>query len=67
MPSLPDEKGHFGEFGGRYVPETLMPALLELERAYARWSRDPEFIGELDALYRGYAGRPTLLYKARSG
>src|SRR5512139_1643592 len=65
MQSLPDERGHFGEFGGRYVPETLMPAILELERAYARWSRDTDFLAELDALYRGYAGRPTLLYFAR--
>jgi tryptophan synthase beta chain len=64
MRSLPDEAGHFGEFGGRYVPETLMPALLELEREYARWSRDPEFLRELDALYRDYAARPTLLYRA---
>jgi len=64
MRSLPDERGHFGEFGGRYVPETLMPALLELERAYARWSRDPRFTGELERLYRDYAARPTLLYKA---
>jgi len=65
MQSLPDERGHFGEFGGRYVPETLMPAILELERAYARWSHDAEFLAELDDLYRGYAGRPTLLYHAR--
>lgn len=65
MQSLPDERGHFGEFGGRYVPETLMPAILELERAYARWSRDADFLAELGDLYRGYAGRPTLLYPAR--
>ena len=64
MQSLPDERGHYGEFGGRYVPETLMPAILELERAYARWSRDTDFLAELDALRRGYAGRPTLLYFA---
>jgi len=64
MQSLPDERGHYGEFGGRYVPETLMPAILELERAYARWRRDPDFLAELDALYRGYAGRPTMLYFA---
>jgi tryptophan synthase beta chain len=64
MRSLPDDMGHFGEFGGRYVPETLMPALLELEREYARWTRDPDFLAELDALYRDYASRPTLLYRA---
>ena len=43
MQKLPDQKGHFGEFGGRYVSETLMPALLELEAAYARFRRDPGF------------------------
>jgi tryptophan synthase beta chain len=64
MQSLPDERGHFGEFGGRYVPETLMPAILELERAYTRWSGDAQFRAELDDLYRGYAARPTLLYCA---
>ncbi len=64
MRSLPDDRGHFGEFGGRYVPETLMPALLELEREYARWSKDADFIAELEALYRDYAARPTLLYRA---
>jgi tryptophan synthase beta chain len=64
MPSQPDEAGHYGQFGGRYVPETLMPAILELERAYACWSHDPDFRSELDELYRGYAGRPTLLYFA---
>jgi tryptophan synthase beta chain len=65
MQNLPDERGHFGDFGGRYVPETLMPAILELEQAYARWSRDEDFLAELRALYHGYAGRPTLLYFAR--
>jgi tryptophan synthase beta chain len=65
MQNLPDESGHFGEFGGRYVPETLMPAILELERAYARWSRDEDFLSELRELYREYAARPTLLYFAR--
>jgi tryptophan synthase beta chain len=63
--TLPDSRGKFGEFGGRYVPETLMPALLELEEAYARWSVDPEFIRELADLHTNYTGRPTLLYHAR--
>ena len=63
--TLPDERGKFGQFGGRYVPETLMPALLELQEAYARWSVDPEFVAELAALHRDYTGRPTLLYHAR--
>jgi tryptophan synthase beta chain len=65
MHVLPDANGHFGEFGGRYVPETLMPALLELEAAYECWSRDPEFAAELAGLCREYTGRPTLLYYAR--
>ncbi|RMD82070.1 MAG: tryptophan synthase subunit beta [Candidatus Dadabacteria bacterium] len=61
----PDKRGRFGPFGGRYVPETLMPALLELEKAYARWKRDPEFRRELDRLGREYTGRETPLYYAR--
>jgi len=65
MQPLPDDAGRFGEFGGRFVPETLMPAVLELERAYARWKDDAGFRGELDALHRDYTGRPTLLYFAR--
>src|SRR5215469_11982877 len=56
--------GRFGEFGGRYVPETLMAALEELERAYAKAKRDSSFRRELDYLYRQYAGRPTPLYFA---
>jgi len=56
--------GRFGEFGGRYVPETLMAALEELERAYAKAKRDPSFRRELEYLYRQYAGRPTPLYYA---
>jgi tryptophan synthase beta chain len=63
--TLPDDHGKFGQFGGRYVPETLMPALLELQEAYAHWSVDPGFVAELDDLHRHYTGRPTLLYPAR--
>jgi len=63
--NLPDERGCFGEFGGRFVPETLMPALLELEEAYAHWSVDPDFTAELADLNANYTGRPTLLYPAR--
>ncbi|MFN2376816.1 MAG: tryptophan synthase subunit beta [Candidatus Binatia bacterium] len=63
--TLPDARGKFGQFGGRYVPETLMPALLELQEAYARWSVDPEFIRELADLHANYTGRPTLLYHAK--
>jgi tryptophan synthase beta chain len=62
MRSLPDKNGHFGEFGGRFVPETLMSALIELEREYRRLKKDRNFKRELDELLRNYAGRPTPLY-----
>ena len=55
----------FGQYGGRYVPETLIPALDELEQAYERYREDPEFVAELAELQRDYAGRPTPLYRAR--
>jgi tryptophan synthase beta chain len=55
----------FGPYGGRYVPETLVPALDELEAAWAEARSDPGFQSELDALLRDYAGRPTPLYRAR--
>jgi tryptophan synthase beta chain len=55
------ERGYFGPFGGRYVPETLIHALEELEEAYERYKDDPEFIEELDALSRDFVGRPTPL------
>jgi tryptophan synthase beta chain len=61
----PDQRGHFGEFGGRYVPETLMPALLELETTYLRCKDDSAFQQELAAYLRDYAGRPSRLYFAR--
>jgi tryptophan synthase beta chain len=64
-PKLPDEQGHFGEYGGRYVSETLMPALLELERAWTRLRRQPAFRHELAGWLAEYAGRPTPLYLAR--
>jgi len=62
---LPDGGGHFGIYGGRYVPETLMPALEELERAYLDARSDPAFEEELSRYLREYAGRPTPLYFAR--
>ena len=62
--NLPDKKGHFGEFGGRYVPETLMPALLELEQAYKHYRRDREFRQEFEYYLRQYVGRPNPLYFA---
>ncbi len=55
------ESGYFGAFGGRYVPETLIHALEELEEAYERYRDDPEFVGELDSLSRDFVGRPTPL------
>ncbi|MFC4103714.1 tryptophan synthase subunit beta [Paenibacillus xanthanilyticus] len=61
---VPDQSGRFGKFGGRYVPETLMNALLELEEAYRHYSKDPEFIAEVNYLLHKYSGRPTSLYYA---
>ena len=60
----PDETGHFGKFGGRYVAETLMPAILEVERAYAKAKADPAFQSELDYYLSDYVGRPSPLYFA---
>lgn len=58
------KKGRFGEFGGQYVPETLMNAIKEVEEAYEHYKNDPEFVKELDDLMNNYAGRPSLLYYA---
>jgi tryptophan synthase beta chain len=63
--SLPDALGHFGPYGGRYVPEVLMSPLEELEEAYLAARTDPEFRRELDDLLHHYAGRPTPLYFAK--
>ena len=63
--STPDAAGYFGPWGGRYVPETLVPALEELERAFMRLRDDQAFQGELARLLRHYAGRPTPIYEAR--
>lgn len=60
----PDAKGHFGPYGGRYVAETLMPALLELDAAYRRYVQDPSFQKELYKMLKDFAGRPTPLYFA---
>ena len=61
---LPDEKGYFGDYGGRFVPETLVPALDELTRAYEEARADSTFWSEFEALSRDYSGRPTPLYLA---
>jgi tryptophan synthase beta chain len=66
MTRLPDERGRYGEFGGRYVPETLMTAVEELERAYAEARSDASFQAELQGLLRDFAGRPTPLYYAEN-
>ncbi len=62
----PDSKGHFGIYGGRFVPETLMPALIELEKAYRNFTKDKNLIEELRSLQKSYIGRPTPLYFARN-
>jgi len=61
---VPDRRGHFGPYGGRYVAETLMPALAELEAAYAKARRDPSFRKEFKSYLREYVGRETPLYFA---
>lgn len=62
---LPDKRGYYGTYGGRYVPETVIPALDELEVAFNQYRNDPEFWRELHELYRDYSGRPTPIYHAK--
>ena len=62
--NLPDERGHFGQFGGRYVAETLMPLILDLEREYRRAKSDPAFQAEFDDLLEHFVGRPSPMYYA---
>ncbi|MBB6096743.1 tryptophan synthase beta chain [Deinobacterium chartae] len=64
--ALPDARGRFGEFGGRYVPETLIPALEELEAAYRSARQDPDFLEEYAHYLREFVGRPSNLYFARN-
>lgn len=61
----PDDTGHFGKFGGRFVPETLMPALIELNEVYKSYRFDPQFWSEVNALLKSYVGRPSPLYLAQ--
>lgn len=63
--SLPDESGHFGPYGGKFVAETLMGPLDELTEAYTRYLKDPEFLAELDDELHHYVGRPSPLYHAK--
>ena len=64
MYNQPDHAGHFDKFGGKYVPETLIPAINQLEKLYAEVKDDPQFVRELDNLLKDYSGRPTPLYYA---
>ena len=61
---LPDDRGYFGEYGGRFVPETLMPVLDEITQAYTKSKADPGFWNEFNSLSKHYSGRPTALYFA---
>ena len=61
---LPDERGRFGDFGGRFVPETLTKALDQLAEQYQQAIEDPSFLPELDNLLHDYVGRPSALYHA---
>jgi tryptophan synthase beta chain len=63
--SIPDKKGHFGIYGGKFAPETLMPALSELEAAFLAAKKDKEFQAELEFYFREFIGRPTPLYFAK--
>ena len=60
----PDSRGYYGAYGGRFVPETLVAPVEELEREYLAARRDPEFLAELDRLLKHYVGRPTPVYEA---
>ena len=60
-----NHRGKFGEYGGQFVPETLMTAVHEVEAAYEKYKDDPEFQRELKDLLQNYAGRPSMLYEAR--
>ena len=63
--TLPNERGHFGIFGGRFVPETLMKAVIELGEAYESAKKDPSFQAEIRQLLKNYVGRETPLYLCR--
>ena len=62
--NFPDDRGHFESFGGRYVAETLMPLILDLEKAYGKAKNDPSFKSEMNHLLKDYVGRPSPLYFA---
>src|SRR5690349_5184574 len=60
----PDERGHFGQYGGRYVAETLMPLILDVQKAWDDAKADPKYWAQFDELMRDYVGRPSPLYFA---
>ena len=62
---MPDARGHFGPYGGRFVAETLMGPLEELRQAYERYCQDPDFLAELDADLAHFVGRPSPVYHAQ--
>ena len=64
--NMPDDRGHFGPYGGRFVAETLMPLVLEVEKCYKEALKDPEYLAEFDLLNKTYIGRPSPLYFAES-
>lgn len=64
--NMPDNKGRFGQYGGQFVPETVMPALIELEENYRKLKNDPEFQAEVEFYFREYSGRPSRLYYAEN-
>ena len=66
LKKVPDSHGHFGPYGGRFVPETLMPALIELENAYSKYKKNKDFLNELHILQKDFIGRPTPLYFAEN-
>ncbi|HTA64289.1 MAG TPA: tryptophan synthase subunit beta, partial [Xanthomonadaceae bacterium] len=63
--AYPDARGHFGDYGGIYVAETLIEPLSELEAAYRRYKDEPEFVAELAHDYKHYVGRPSPIYEAQ--
>lgn len=65
MKTQPDKRGYFGQFGGRFIAETLFPAILQVEQEFKKAIKDPSFRQELDMLFKTYVGRPTPLYFAK--
>ena len=64
--NFPDKNGKFGDYGGRFVAETLMPLILNLEKQYNRYKKDPKFVKEFESLSKNFIGRPSPLYFAKN-